>query len=40
MQRLMKQVSEAARSVRMLAEDIDRHPESLLRGRSENGGGK
>jgi paraquat-inducible protein B len=40
MQRLMKQMSEAARSVRMLAEDLDRHPESILRGRSESGGTK
>lgn len=32
--RLMTQVSEAARSVRLLADFLDRHPEALLRGRS------
>jgi len=32
---LLQQVSEAARSVRELADYLDRHPESLLRGRKE-----
>ena len=31
--RLMRELSEAARSVRGLADYLDRHPESLLRGR-------
>jgi hypothetical protein len=29
----MRELSEAARSVRGLADYLDRHPESLLRGR-------
>lgn len=33
-QRLMTQVSEAARSFRLLADFLDRHPEALLRGRN------
>ncbi|HTC51585.1 MAG TPA: MlaD family protein [Steroidobacteraceae bacterium] len=32
---LLQQVSEAARSIRELAEFLDRHPEALLRGRHE-----
>jgi paraquat-inducible protein B len=32
---LMQQVSEAARSIRELADYVERHPESLLRGRHE-----
>jgi paraquat-inducible protein B len=32
---LMQQLSEAARSIRELADFLDRHPESLLRGRRE-----
>jgi paraquat-inducible protein B len=31
--RLMSQLTEAARSIRLLAEFLDRHPEALLRGR-------
>jgi paraquat-inducible protein B len=31
--KLMRQLSDAARSVRVLADYLDRHPESLLRGR-------
>ena len=33
-QRLMHQVDEAARSIRLLADFLDKHPESLIRGRS------
>ena len=33
--RLLSQVSEAARSVRVLADLLSRHPEALIRGRSE-----
>ncbi len=33
--RLMRELTEAARSVRGLADYLDRHPESLLRGRKE-----
>jgi paraquat-inducible protein B len=33
---LMQQLTEAARSVRGLADYLDRHPEALLRGRREN----
>ena len=32
---LLQQVSEAARSIRELADFLDRHPEALLRGRHE-----
>ncbi len=32
---LMQQISEAARSIRELADFLDRHPEALLRGRRE-----
>jgi paraquat-inducible protein B len=35
MNRLMAQVSDAARSVRILADLLSRHPEALIRGRSE-----
>jgi hypothetical protein len=31
----MKQLNDAARSVRGLADYLDRHPEALLRGRRE-----
>jgi paraquat-inducible protein B len=31
--RLMRELTEAARSVRGLADYLDRHPEALLRGR-------
>jgi paraquat-inducible protein B len=34
--RLMRELTEAARSVRGLADYLDRHPESLLRGRKED----
>jgi paraquat-inducible protein B len=33
---LMSELSQAARSVRELADYLDRHPEALLRGRKEN----
>jgi paraquat-inducible protein B len=33
--RLMRELTEAARSVRTLADYLDRHPEALLRGRKE-----
>jgi paraquat-inducible protein B len=32
--RLLDQVDEAARSIRLLADFLDRHPEALLRGRT------
>ncbi len=34
MQRLLDQVNEAARSIRLLADFLDRHPEALIRGRT------
>ncbi|HEX3345660.1 MAG TPA: MlaD family protein, partial [Polyangiaceae bacterium] len=34
MERLMREVNDAARSFRVLADYLDRHPESLLRGRA------
>jgi len=34
LQRLLEQVSDTARSVRLLADYLDQHPEALLRGRS------
>ena len=39
-QRLMGQVAEAARGIRLLADFLDRHPESLLRGRNGSAGEK
>jgi paraquat-inducible protein B len=33
LQRLLEQVSDTARSVRLLADYLDQHPEALLRGR-------
>jgi ABC-type transporter Mla subunit MlaD len=33
--RLMRELTEAARSVRSLADYLDRHPEALLRGRKD-----
>ena len=33
--RTMQQVSEAARSIRLLADFLDRHPEALIRGRTQ-----
>lgn len=33
LQRLMQQASDAARSIRLLADFLDRHPEALVRGR-------
>jgi paraquat-inducible protein B len=35
--RLMSQLNDAARSVRLLADFLDRHPESLIQGRSASG---
>ncbi len=37
-QRLLEQVSDTARSVRLLADYLDQHPEALLRGRSGRAG--
>jgi paraquat-inducible protein B len=34
MSRLLDQVNEAARSIRLLADFLDRHPEALIRGRT------
>jgi paraquat-inducible protein B len=36
--RLLAQVSDAARSVRILADMLSRHPEALIRGRTDQGG--
>lgn len=38
MNRLLSQVSEAARSVRLLADYLDQHPDALLRGRAGRAG--
>ena len=38
LERLMDQFSDAARSVRLLADYLDQHPEALLRGRSGTAG--
>jgi len=35
LQQLLRQVNETARSVRLLADFLDRHPESLIRGRTD-----
>jgi paraquat-inducible protein B len=40
MERMMREVNDTARSVRSLADYLDRHPEALLRGRSAQGGGR
>jgi paraquat-inducible protein B len=37
MTRLMSQVSDAARSIRVLADLLSRHPEALIRGRTDQG---
>lgn len=37
LQQLMQQASDAARSIRMLADFLDRHPEALVRGRANEG---
>lgn len=37
LQRVLDQVGDAARSIRLLADFLDRHPEALVRGRTENG---
>jgi paraquat-inducible protein B len=34
MERLMREVNDAARSFRVLADYLDRHPEALIRGRA------
>ncbi len=39
-QRLLRQVSDAARSVRILADFLDRHPEALLQGRPKPPGAR
>jgi len=36
--RALRELSEAARSIRFLADYIDRHPEALLRGKTASGG--
>lgn len=38
LERLMGQVSDAARSMRLLADFLDQHPEALVRGRAGRGG--
>jgi paraquat-inducible protein B len=38
MDRMMLEVNDAARSFRVLADYLDRHPESLIRGRASQGG--
>ena len=35
LQRLLAQVGDTARSVRLLADYLDQHPEALIRGRGE-----
>jgi paraquat-inducible protein B len=40
MERLMREVNDAARSFRVLADYLDRHPESLIRGRATQAGEK
>jgi len=35
--RTMDELKQAARSVRVLADMLERHPEALLRGRSDSG---
>jgi paraquat-inducible protein B len=37
LERLMAQLNDTARSIRLLADFLDRHPESLIRGRSAQG---
>jgi paraquat-inducible protein B len=39
-ERLLDQVNEAARSIRLLADFLDRHPEALIRGRTGQAGEK
>jgi paraquat-inducible protein B len=36
----LDQVNEAARSIRLLADFLDRHPEALVRGRTGTAGEK
>ena len=36
LERMMSQVGDAARSIRLLADYLNRHPESLVSGRKEN----
>jgi paraquat-inducible protein B len=38
MERLLDQVNETARSIRLLADFLDRHPEALIRGRTGQAG--
>ena len=40
LQRLLAQVSDTARSVRLLADYLDQHPEALIRGRTDRAGEK
>ncbi|HEX7662863.1 MAG TPA: hypothetical protein VF407_00045, partial [Polyangiaceae bacterium] len=35
LERLLSELTDTARSIRLLADYLDRHPESLLRGRSQ-----
>ncbi len=37
LERLMSQLNDAARSIRLLADLLDRHPEALIRGRANQG---
>ena len=37
LERLLNQVNDTARSVRTLADYLDRHPEALIRGRAGDG---
>jgi paraquat-inducible protein B len=39
-ERLLREVNDAARSFRVLADYLDRHPESLIQGRAAQSGGK
>jgi paraquat-inducible protein B len=34
-ERLLGELTDTARSIRLLADFLDRHPESLIRGRSQ-----
>lgn len=40
LQRAMAQIGDAARAVRLLADYLDRHPEAILRGRSDQAAGR
>jgi paraquat-inducible protein B len=40
LERLMAQLNDTARSIRLLADFLDRHPEALIRGRTAQGSEK